>query len=111
MSGGHWERYSAVLVMANRDLRQHLDEALSRLRLATDELDLAREHNRTLLALLDRSRRETAFTNRTAEDLAQRAIATRRELEDLQASLADAPSITEPNGRAHVGGRSQGAAL
>lgn len=60
MSGGHWERYSAVLVESNRQLREHLDEALRRLRMHADELELAREHNRTLLALLDRSRREAA---------------------------------------------------
>ncbi len=40
--------------------QEHLDEALRRLRMHADELELAREHNRTLLALLDRSRREAA---------------------------------------------------
>jgi len=106
VSGGHWERYSAVLVMANRDLRQHLDEALGRLRLATDELDLAREHNRTLLALLDRSRRETAVANRAVSLLMmERVTAIDREFEGQLRRLAAAP---EP---AHVGGRSQGAAL
>lgn len=47
--------------------QQHLDEALRRMREAERraaellaELELAHEHNRTLLALLDRSRREAA---------------------------------------------------
>jgi hypothetical protein len=45
--------------------QEHLDEALRRMREAerdakrhADDLELAHEHNRTLLALLDRSRRE-----------------------------------------------------
>lgn len=84
---GDWERYSAVLVESNRQLREHLDEALRRLRLNADELELAREHNRTLLALLDRSRRQTAFTNRSAELLAQKLIATRRELEEVRSMV------------------------
>ncbi|MEY5101196.1 MAG: hypothetical protein RJA36_3915 [Pseudomonadota bacterium] len=103
MSGGHWERYSAVLVMANRDLRQHLDEALRRLRLSADELDLAREHNRTLLALLDRSRRDTAVANRAVSLLMERVTAIDREFEGQLRRLAAEPP--------HVGGRSQGAAL
>ena len=60
MSGGHWERYSAVLVESNRQLREHLDEALRRLRLNADELELAREHNGTLFALLLRRDRQLA---------------------------------------------------
>lgn len=47
--------------------QEHLDEALRRMREAeldakrrADDLELAHEHNRTLLALLDRSRREMA---------------------------------------------------
>ena len=47
--------------------QEHLDEALRRMREAerdakrhADALELAHEHNRTLLALLDRSRREMA---------------------------------------------------
>lgn len=58
MSGGHWERYSAVLVESNRQLREHLDEALRRLRLNADELELAREHNRTLFALVHQRDRQ-----------------------------------------------------
>ena len=85
MSGGDWERYSAVLVESNRQLREHLDVALAKLRRHADELELAREHNATLLALLDRARRDTAVSNRAAELLTQRLIATRRELEGLQA--------------------------
>lgn len=41
-------------------MRLHLADALVRLRTSGDELELAHEHNRTLLALLDRARRETA---------------------------------------------------
>lgn len=100
MSGGHWERYSAVLVMANRDLRQHLDEALRRLREHADEIELAHEHNRTLLALLDRARRNASILNDAAEILTERLIRTRKELQDLRDMLADAPSITEPGGAA-----------
>lgn len=47
--------------------QEHLDEALRRMREAerdakrhADDLELAHEHNRTLLALLDRARREAA---------------------------------------------------
>lgn len=87
MSGGHWERYSAVLVESNRQLREHLDEALRRLRLNADELELAREHNKTLLALLDRARRDAAVSNRAAELLTQRLIATRRELEGVRSMV------------------------
>lgn len=41
-------------------MRLHLADALVRLRAAGDELELAHEHNRTLLALLDRARRDGA---------------------------------------------------
>lgn len=78
--------------------REHLEEALLKLRQQSDELDLAHEHNRTLLALLDRSRRDTAVANSAAELLTQRLIRTRQELQDLRDILADAPSITEPGG-------------
>ena len=78
--------------------QNHLDAALLKLRQQSDELDLAHEHNRTLLALLDRSRRDTAVANSAAELLTQRLIRTRQELQDLRDMLADAPSITEPGG-------------
>jgi hypothetical protein len=78
--------------------QNHLDAALLKLRQQSDELDLAHEHNRTLLALLDRSRRDTAVANSAAELLTQRLIRTRQELQDLRDTLADAPSITEPGG-------------
>ena len=78
--------------------QEHLEAALLKLRQQSDELDLAHEHNRTLLALLDRSRRDTAVANSAAELLTQRLIRTRQELQDLRDMLADAPSITEPGG-------------
>ena len=42
---------------------------------------------RPLLALLDRARRDTAVSNRAAELLTQRLIATRRELEDVRSMV------------------------
>ena len=71
--------------------QEHLDEALRRMREAERravERELAHEHNRTLLALLDRARRESATL--------------RRELHEIRAMLDDAPSITEPGGFAGV---------
>lgn len=61
--------------------QEHLEVALAKLRRHADELELAREHNATLLALLDRSRRETA--------------ALRAELEQVRAAL-DGVQTGEP---------------
>ena len=89
--------------------QEHLDEALRRMREAerdakrhADDLELAHEHNRTLLALLDRSRRENAVMHSANELLTQRLIAVQRELREIRAMLDDAPSITEPGGFAGV---------
>lgn len=78
--------------------QNHLDAALLKLREHADELELAHEHNRTLLALLDRARRNASILNDAAEILTERLIRTRKELQDLRDMLADAPSITEPGG-------------
>lgn len=76
----------------------HLEAALVKLRNTQAELDLSHEHNRTLLALLDRARRNASILNDAAEILTERLIRTRKELQDLRDMLADAPSITEPGG-------------
>lgn len=85
MSGGHWERYSAVLVESNRQLREHLDEALLRLRRTSDELELQREHNETLFQLLAQRDRQIAFMDAGAWRSAQAVVALREELRQLRA--------------------------
>ena len=82
--------------------RQHSAAAVERGRRHADELELAHEHNRTLLALLDRGRRESAVMHSANELLTQRLIAVQRELREIRAMLDDAPSITEPGGFAGV---------
>ncbi len=71
--------------------QEHLEVALAKLRRHADELEMAREHNATLLALLDRSRRETAVATRATEVLTQRLIAVRQELQDARDVLGVAP--------------------
>ena len=65
-------------------LQQSLSEALRRLREHADELELQRDHNRTLFALLLQRDRQL--------------VALRAELQQVRDLLADAPSITEPGG-------------
>ena len=65
-------------------LQQSLSEALRRLREHADELELQRDHNGTLFALLLQRDRQL--------------VALRAELQQVRDLLADAPSITEPGG-------------